>query len=277
MDNREPLMPTIGVVTDIRIDTPDVKTFRVVTPDGKKAFEHKPGQCAMLSIPGVGEAMFSITSSPHQRGVHGVFHQEMRAASPNGSTAWRWGRKSPSGGPTAIPSPVDTESWARICSSSPAASALRPCAPVINYCRHYRDRYGKIDIVYGSRSMQDLVDYQEIINEWEKDAGVEVHLTIDREQPEWNGHVGFVPNYVKELGFDTNKVAILCGPPIMIKFTLAGLIELGFDKTQVYTTLELRMKCGIGKCGRCNVGAKYVCKDGPVFRCDQLDELPNEY
>ena len=121
------------------------------------------------------------------------------------------------------------------------------------------------------------MDYQEIISEWEKDAGVEVHLTIDREQPEWTGHVGFVPNYVKELGFDTNKVAILCGPPIMIKFTLAGLIELGFDKTQVYTTLELRMKCGIGKCGRCNVGAKYVCKDGPVFRCDQLDELPNEY
>ena len=77
--------------------------------------------------------------------------------------------------------------------------------------------------------------------------------------------------------FPTDKIAVLCGPPIMIKFTLAGLQELGFDKTQVYTTLELRMKCGIGKCGRCNVGSKYVCKDGPVFRCDELDELPNEY
>ena len=88
---------------------------------------------------------------------------------------------------------------------------------------------------------------------------------------------GFVPNYVKELNFPTNKTAILCGPPIMIKFTLAGLQELGFDKTQVYTTMELRMKCGIGKCGRCNIGSKYVCKDGPVFRCDELDELPNEY
>ena len=125
--------------------------------------------------------------------------------------------------------------------------------------------------------MQDLVDYKEIISEWEKDEGVSVHLTIDREQPEWTGHVGFVPNYVKELGFTTDKIAVLCGPPIMIKFTLAGLQELGFDKTQVYTTMELRMKCGIGKCGRCNIGAKYVCKDGPVFRCDELDELPNEY
>ena len=74
-----------------------------------------------------------------------------------------------------------------------------------------------------------------------------------------------------------NKTAVLCGPPIMIKFTLEGLVALGFDKTQVYTTLELRMKCGVGKCGRCNVGAKYVCKDGPVFRCDELEELPSEY
>ena len=104
-----------------------------------------------------------------------------------------------------------------------------------------------------------------------------MHLTIDNPQEGWDGHGGFVPNYVKELGFDTNKVAVLCGPPIMIKFTLDGLCSIGFDKTNVYTTLELRMKCGVGKCGRCNVGAKYVCKDGPVFRCDELEELPSEY
>ena len=81
----------------------------------------------------------------------------------------------------------------------------------------------------------------------------------------------------KELGFDTGKTAIICGPPIMIKFTLAGLQELGFERTQVYTTMELKMKCGLGKCGRCNIGSKYVCKDGPVFRFDELDELPEEY
>ena len=267
MDNREPLMPTIGVVTDIRIDTPDVKTFRVVTPDGKKAFEHKPGQCAMLSIPGVGEAMFSITSSPTNEE-----YMEFSIKKCGCVTEWlhsmEVGQEITIRGPYGHPFPVDTEFVGKDMLFIAGGIGLAPLRSVINYCRHYRDRYGKIDIVYGSRSMQDLV---------EKDAGVEVHLTIDREQPEWTGHVGFVPNYVKELGFDTNKVAILCGPPIMIKFTLAGLIELGFDKTQVYTTLELRMKCGIGKCGRCNVGAKYVCKDGPVFRCDQLDELPNEY
>ena len=114
------------------------------------------------------------------------------------------------------------------------------------------------------------MDYKEIIDEWANDSGVSVHLTIDNAQEGWDGHVGFVPAYVKELGLDPNMTAVLCGPPIMIKFTLAGLQELGFDKTQVYTTLELRMKCGLGKCGRCNIGDKYVCKDGPVFLCEEV-------
>ena len=122
-----------------------------------------------------------------------------------------------------------------------------------------------------------MVDYQEILDEWCREDGISVHLTIDREQPEWDGHVGFVPNYVKELGFTTDKTVVMCGPPIMIKFTLAGLMELGFAREQVYTTMELKMKCALGKCGRCNIGDKYVCKDGPVFRFDQLDELPTEY
>ena len=122
-----------------------------------------------------------------------------------------------------------------------------------------------------------MVDYNEIISEWMNEDGINVHLTIDREQEGWDGHVGFVPNYVKELNFGLSKTVIICGPPIMIKFTLAGLKEQGFKETQVYTTMELRMKCAVGKCGRCNIGSKYVCKDGPVFRFDQLDELPNEY
>ena len=220
---KEPLMPVVGVVTDIRIDTPDVKTFRVVTPDGKKAFVHKPGQCAMLSIPGVGEAMFSITSSPTNERIYGILDKKMRlryrmAAFDGGRSADYHKRVL-----TDSPFPVDTEFAGHDMLFIAGGIGLAPLRSVINYCRHYRDRYGKIDIVYGSRSMQDLVDYKEIIDEWSNDAGVNVHLTIDREQPEWDGHVGFVPNYVKELGFTTDKIAIICGPPIMIKFTLAGL------------------------------------------------------
>ena len=110
-----------------------------------------------------------------------------------------------------------------------------------------------------------------------KEDGINVHLTIDREQDNWDGHVGFVPNYVTEVNPDLSKNVLMCGPPIMIKFTLAALKELGFKETQVYTTMELKMKCAVGKCGRCNIGSKYVCKDGPVFRFDQLDALPDEY
>ena len=110
-----------------------------------------------------------------------------------------------------------------------------------------------------------------------KAKDVHVYLTIDREQEGWDGHVGFVPSYLKELEVAMDSTVIICGPPIMIKFVLAALLEMGFDKTQVYTTLELKMKCGIGKCGRCNIGKKYVCKDGPVFRSDEIDELPDEY
>ena len=180
-------------------------------------------------------------------------------------------------GPYGNGFPVDTDFVGKDLLFIAGGIGLAPLRSVINYCRDNRDKYGSIDIVYGSRSMDDLVDYREIIDEWCTEDGINVYLTIDREQEGWDGHVGFVPAYVKELGFDTNKTAVICGPPIMIKFTLQGLTELGFDKTQVYTTMELKMKCGVGKCGRCNIGNKYVCKDGPVFRCDRLDVMPDEY
>ena len=277
MNNRvETLIPKVGVITDIRIDTPDVKTFRVLTPDGKKAFDHMPGQCAMLSMPGVGEALFSITSSPTN-----TEYMEFSIKKCGCVTEWihqaEVGQQITIRGPYGNPFPVDDVFAGKDLLFIAGGIGLAPLRSVINYCRHYRDRYGKIDIVDGSRSMDDLVHYDEIINEWIGDSGVDVHLTIDREQEGWDGHVGFVPNYVKELGFDTNKTAVICGPPIMIKFTLAGLKELGFNEQQVFTTMELRMKCAVGKCGRCNIGSKYVCKDGPVFRCDQLNALPAEY
>ncbi len=277
MNNRsETLIPKICVINEVRIDTPDIKTFRVLLPDGKKPFEHRPGQCAMLSVPGVGEAMFSITSSPTV-----TDYMEFSIKKCGCVTDWLHqaepGQQITIRGPYGKPFPVDDEFVGKNLLFIAGGVGLAPLHSVINYCRHYRDRYGKIDIVYGSRSKDDLLDYQEILDEWSKESNTNVYLTIDREQEGWDGHVGFVPNYVKELGFDTDKTAILCGPPIMIKFTLDGLYSLGFEKTQIYTTLEMRMKCGVGKCGRCNVGSKYICKDGPVFRFDELDELPDEY
>ena len=180
-------------------------------------------------------------------------------------------------GPYGNAFPVETELKGKNLLFIAGGVGLAPLHSVINYCLAKRENYGTIDIVYGSRSADDLLDLEEIQNVWCKTEGINVYLTIDRPQEGWDGHVGFVPNYVKELGFDPDKNALVCGPPIMIKFTTAGLMELGFKPEQVFTTMELRMKCGIGKCGRCNIGDKYVCKDGPVFRYDKLGELPNEY
>ena len=180
-------------------------------------------------------------------------------------------------GPYGKQFPVDTEFKGKNLLFIAGGIGLAPLHSVINYVRANRKDYGHVDILYGSRSADDLVDYDEIKNEWIGEEDMNVYITIDRPQEGWDGHVGFVPAYLKELAFEPNCTAIICGPPIMIKFVLQALIEMGFDKTQVYTTLELKMKCGIGKCGRCNIGSKYVCKDGPVFRCDEIDELPNEY
>ena len=277
MHEHDNIIPMLGVVTAIRTDTPDIKTFRVEAVGGGKCFEHKPGQCAMLSVPGVGEAMFSITSSPTVKD-----YQEFSIKKCGCVTDWLHAmdldQQITIRGPYGKPFPVDDELLGKDLLFIAGGVGLAPLHSVINYVLDNRDKYGKVDIVYGSRSKEDLLDYEEICASWMDPASkMDVHLTIDRPQDNWDGHVGFVPNYVKDLGFDPNKNVLVCGPPIMIKFVLQALTELGFEKTQIYTTMELRMKCGVGKCGRCNIGDKYVCKDGPVFRFDELGELPAEY
>ena len=273
----ETLIPYAGIVTKITGQTPDVKTFRVEAPEGGKLFEHEPGQCAMLSVPGISEAMISITSSPTNKEF-----MEFSVKRCGCLTDWlhsmEEGQMITVRGPYGRHFPVHDELKGKNLIFVAGGIGLAPLRSVINFVRDNRADYGHVDIVYGSRSKDDLVYYDEIVTEWMNTPDFDVHLTIDREQEGWDGHVGFVPNYVKELDFKPeNTCVLICGPPIMIKFTLPGLIELGFDKTQIFTTMELRMKCGIGKCGRCNIGNKYVCKDGPVFRFDQLDELPDEY
>ncbi len=273
---RDMLIPQLAVVTAIRQDTPDVKTFRVEGLNGEKLFDHMPGQCAMVTLPGVGEAMFSITSSPTLT-EYKEFSIKRCGELTDALHSMEVGQQIGVRGPYGKQFPVDTEFKGKNLLFIAGGIGLAPLHSVINYVRANRKDYGHVDILYGSRSADDLVDYDEIKNEWIGEEDMNVYITIDRPQEGWDGHVGFVPAYLKELAFEPNCTAIICGPPIMIKFVLQALIEMGFDKTQVYTTLELKMKCGIGKCGRCNIGSKYVCKDGPVFRCDEIDELPNEY
>jgi NAD(P)H-flavin reductase len=142
-----------------------------------------------------------------------------------------------------------------------------------------REKYKDVTILYGARTVNDLV-YKHELQQWEEDPQVKLVTTVDPggENPDWKGKVGFVPTILKEMQpKPENTIAIVCGPPIMIRFTMPVLKEAGFATDNIYTTLENRMKCGFGKCGRCNVGPVYVCKDGPVFSLTELEKLPGEY
>jgi sulfhydrogenase subunit gamma (sulfur reductase) len=146
----------------------------------------------------------------------------------------------------------------------------------IRYLLHetIRPRYKNITILYGARSPGELL-YKTELKEWQNRGDVKTHITVDKGDASWNGRVGLVPLVLKEIApASDNAVSIVCGPPIMLKFTMRPLLELGFTPETIITSLERKMSCGIGKCGRCNFGGKYVCKDGPVFTYAQIREQP---
>lgn len=272
---KDPLVPQIAKLEFVRIDTEDVTTFRIISKEGKRPFDFKPGQCAMISIPMIGEAIFSITSSPTEGDYIecsikkcGVVTDYLHTLEAGDEIGVR--------GPYGNSFPVEEFKGKDILFIG-GGIGLAPLRSVINYVMDKRDEFGLVDIVYGARTLKDLVHPKDIYEVWPNSKDTNVYLTIDKKEEGWTRNVGFVPTYVKELNFSTDKIVLVCGPPIMIKYVLQGLEEIGFKKEQVYTTLELKMKCGFGKCGRCNIGDKYVCKDGPVFRCDEITELPDEY
>lgn len=267
------LVPKVCKITKITQETPDVQTYRIQTLEGEKPFSPMPGQLAMISLIGVGEAMFSITaqgedyieSSIKKAGqLTEAFHEMFE------------GQKIGIRGPYGNNFPIDTLKGKDLLFIG-GGIGLAPVRSLIRYCFDNRKDYGQIDILYGSRSKEDLVFKEDLFEHWPKQENTNVHVTVDRGDENWDGNVGFVPAYLEELAFEPkNRKVILCGPPIMIKFCSEALIRMGFKKEDVITTLEMRMKCGIGKCGRCNIGSKYVCLDGPVFNLAELDELPDE-
>jgi NAD(P)H-flavin reductase len=153
---------------------------------------------------------------------------------------------------------------------------MAPLRTLLLYMLDNRGDYGDISVLYGARSPQDMA-FQYELPEWLERADMKTVLTIDVEAQGWEHSVGLIPNVLLEMApSPKDTVAITCGPPIMIKFTLQALQKLGFQDDQILTTLEKRMKCGVGLCGRCNIGGSYVCVDGPVYTYKQLKALPNE-
>jgi NAD(P)H-flavin reductase len=140
-----------------------------------------------------------------------------------------------------------------------------------------RSKFGDLILIYGARSPGELL-YKDELREWESRDDIKTHITVDKGDEAWKGREGFVPTVLEEVAPNPkDAIALVCGPPIMLKFTLPVLTKLGFVPGEIVTSLEMRMKCGIGLCGRCNIGSKYVCRDGPVFTYEQIEALPAEF
>jgi NAD(P)H-flavin reductase len=228
----------------------------------------------MVGRLGIGESMFCISSSPTEEGY--LRFSIMQAGKVTSALHdLEAGDTMTVRGPLGNSFPMEEWEGKNILSIG-GGIGQAPLRPVINYVRANKDKYGNLSVLYGART-SDLHCFKSEFQEYQEE-GTECHLAIDIEEEGWKNFVGFVPDLLLDVApSPDNTIAVTCGPPILIKFVTQGLERLGFTADQIYTTLEERMKCGIGKCGRCNVGSLYVCKDGPVFSYATLKEIPEAF
>ena len=296
--------PYLMRVAQVRDETPDVRTLRLefTNPDEAAKFSFRVGQFGLYSAIGEGESTFCVASSPTRKGyIECTFRQAGRVT----KALRRLNEGDLMGFRGAYGNSFPVESWkGKDLLFVAGGIALPPMRAVIQYCLDNRADYGDITIVYGAKTWSDHV-YKDELAEWEKRSDVNLWLCVDWKMgpqgpveaqadadwrpinmkepgatqldPAHRRYTAFVPQLVEAAKpSPANRIAVLCGPPIMIKFTMASLKKLGYESQNVFTTLENRMKCGVGKCGRCNVGPIYVCKEGPVFTAKQVEALPPE-
>ncbi|MCL6583185.1 MAG: FAD/NAD(P)-binding protein [bacterium] len=257
----------------------DIKSFvfSFLDPQDRQSFDYHPGQFAEISIAGAGEIPIGIASSPTEGDTvmftvkkMGVVTKDLHNSSPGRIVGLR--------GPYGNGFPMEELKGKHIVivGGGFAFTTLRALAVYLMGEERRKD-YGDITIIYGARTPGDLI-YRQELEAWSQRKDLNVHITVDKAEPGWQGKEGFVPAVVKQVAPSAKEaIAIVCGPPIMIKFTIPILFELGFAADKILNSLEMRMKCGLGKCGRCNIGHKYVCKDGPVFTYAELQNMPPEY
>ena len=274
MNAKNLFVPTLARVTKIVQETPDIKTFALELEGG--TFEYLPGQFVELSIFGEGEAPFCIASSPTRNGTIECSIKKMGAVTQAVHRILE-GETVGVRGPYGNHFPLDEMEGMDLLFVG-GGIGMAPLRPAIQYCIDRRERFGAIEILCGARTAADIV-YKKELEEWAGAERVNVTQTVDPggETPDWTGKVGLVPKILEEMRPRADGCCVMtCGPPIMIRFTLEALHGLGFDEERVYTTLEMKMKCGVGKCGRCNIGPLYICKDGPVFSLKKLKEIGAE-
>jgi sulfhydrogenase subunit gamma (sulfur reductase) len=270
--------PHLVRIEDVIDETADTRTLRLrfQSDEVAKSFDFKAGQFGEYSVFGAGECTFCIASPPTRKGyiecsfkLVGKATKAMRELGVGDTMGFR--------GPYGNHFPLDRMAGKSLVFIA-GGIGLAPVRCVIWNALDLRDQFRDVTIIYGARSVGDLV-YKRELEEWSRRPDVKTFQTVDPggETPDWKGDVRFVPSLVEKVAPKAQDTyAIVCGPPIMITFTLPLLAKLGFAPDHIYTTLENRMKCGVGKCGRCNIGPVYVCKDGPVFTAAELSKLPPE-
>ena len=271
--------PDLMEVLEVKQHTVDVKSVRIRFQDEEKQrnFSYRVGQFGMFSVFGAGESTFNICSSSTWKDyLEFCFRKTGKVT----ECFWQIDEGDTIGFRGPYGNSYPTEAWeGKNLIFIAGGIAMPPIRCAIWYCLENRAKYGNITIVYGARTVGDLVFVDEL-DKWAQYERVNVIQCVDPggETPEWKHEVGLIPHVLEKAAVPAeNSVALVVGPPIMIKFTLPVLDKMGMGKSDIYTSLENRMKCGIGKCGRCNCGPVYVCKEGPIFTLEQLNALPQDY
>ena len=275
--NKNIYIPHTATIKRVVQETADTSTFTVVFDDKsiQSSFSYLPGQFVEVTVFGKGECPISITSTP---GKNEYLQLCVRATGKVTDALHNLdeGGKIGVRGPYGNCFPADEVRGKDVLFIS-GGIGLAPLRSLLNYFLDNRDSYGEIALFYGAKTPQDLCFRREydLWNGYEKTT---VYVTVDKAAEGWNGRVGFVTELLKEVDpAPQNRVAFVCGPPVMIKITAKILTEMGYEDSKIITTLERKMKCGVGKCMRCSIGEKLVCQDGPVFSLRELNEITDEF
>jgi NAD(P)H-flavin reductase len=260
------MVPQIARVRRRRRDGPQVWTLDVEPQDTRSPFA--PGQFNMLTVFGVGEVPISLSGDPAEgdRLVHTI-----RAVGPVSAALARLSAGDPVGlrGPFGAGWPM-AEAVGRDVVVVAGGLGLAPLRPALYRLLAERSRFGKITLLYGTRSPGDILFRREL-ESWRRRLDLDIEVTVDHAVGDWHGHVGVVTTLIARAAFDPHNVlALVCGPEVMMRFAISALRDAGLANEAIYLSMERNMKCAIGFCGHCQFGTVFVCRDGPVFRYDRV-------
>lgn len=275
LENTSIYLPTPAQILEVETLTDYEKVFRLALPGGV-SLGHEPGQFVELSVFGVGEAPISITSSPSRS--NGMFDLCVRRAGDMTNVLHRMGPGDKVGvrGPFGRPFPLKSFQGKDMLFAV-GGLGLAPARSVINQVLDERGKYGRVTVLYGARTPADLL-FKGDLQEWAERDDVDLRVTVDRPAEGWDGNVGVITTLFPGLQvYARNTVAIVVGPPVMYRYVLMETLGKGIPEGNIWFSLERRMKCGVGKCGHCQMNHLYVCKDGPSFAYNEIKHLEEAF